>query len=897
MLKESHLSLHETDLPAGSEWRVRALGWWFLRLKSGVGYWLGRGQNVELSGDQVVVVPGSTNGVLAISQLGTAVLHSFRIDPERLSGLLSVGDRQSLTAGQVGREAVPFAAGHPVAVGFRELAESIPVHPFILRCRLLELFAQALLLDLKPMEPTAPPADAQDRLQKYIRELPEQVLMDLSLTGLSRDLHCSPRHLSRLLRQELGVPLRTKQTELRLERARALLLESDAKIINVALDCGYRHLGLFNALFKKRFGIPPSELRRCKPREKPEASVRLRSSVLTVLCLALFVCGTLSVRAQNKTEIAQQKADPVFAVDRYDVTGNTVLPTAVIESVTRPFTGETTSFETIRRALGALQLEYRERGYVSVAVSLPPQQVTNRLVRVQVTEGRLVAVEIQHNRYFSAANIRRALPGLHTNELLNSKLFQAELDLANNNRDRQIYPRIQPGPDPGTTALVLDVKDRLPLHGRLEFNNQNPPGTPALRTSASAQYNNLWNLEHTLGLQYGWSPEAYRQTVDLAHIYDAPLIANYSAFYRFPIGAQTSVPEQIEANPGRFGFDEATRKFKLPASSGRSELNLYANRFVSDTGVKYTEARQVAPPPFAIFSQDTGEDQTVTEGLGLRWTKPLPEIARIRSTLSAGFDLKHFTLASYNTNNFRFRSEIPDEFDPTKVTVTETFQSSAQPARSQALTYVPMALRWDAGLPDATGTTSFGLGLSANVAGGPFSDAAEFAKVAGSTNATGTYVTAALSLGRDQQIYKDWRLVVRADGQWANEPLISNEQYSLGGLGGVRGYNEGARFGDTGWRITSEVRSPSVSLKHIQNGWAITEPIKVRGVAFMDYGRSYLLNPGGRVEAASLWGAGFGTYISCGELLDIRFLLAWPLAENLNSTGSMRIYFGAGLQF
>ena len=50
---------------------------------------------------------------------------------------------------------------------------------------------------------------------------------------------------------------------------------------------------------------------------------------------------------------------------------------------------------------------------------------------------------------------------LDTNILLNTEWFQPELDLANANPDRQIYPVISPGLDPGTSDLTLKVKDRL----------------------------------------------------------------------------------------------------------------------------------------------------------------------------------------------------------------------------------------------------------------------------------------------------------------------------------------------------------------------------------------------------------------------------------------------------
>ncbi|MSU61910.1 MAG: helix-turn-helix domain-containing protein [Pedosphaera sp.] len=50
--------------------------------------------------------------------------------------------------------------------------------------------------------------------------------------------------------------------ELRLQKAGQLLRESDAKIDHVAMESGFRHLGLFNAMFKKRFGTTPTEWRR-----------------------------------------------------------------------------------------------------------------------------------------------------------------------------------------------------------------------------------------------------------------------------------------------------------------------------------------------------------------------------------------------------------------------------------------------------------------------------------------------------------------------------------------------------------------------------------------------------------------------------------------------------------
>jgi hypothetical protein len=49
---------------------------------------------------------------------------------------------------------------------------------------------------------------------------------------------------------------------MRLLKALSLLRDANAKIINVAEQCGFNHLGLFNTCFKRRFGTSPGRWRK-----------------------------------------------------------------------------------------------------------------------------------------------------------------------------------------------------------------------------------------------------------------------------------------------------------------------------------------------------------------------------------------------------------------------------------------------------------------------------------------------------------------------------------------------------------------------------------------------------------------------------------------------------------
>ena len=76
-------------------------------------------------------------------------------------------------------------------------------------------------------------------------------------------------------------------------------------------------------------------------------------------------------------------------------------------------------------------------------------------------------------------------------------------------------------------------------------------------------------------------------------------------------------------------------------------------------------------------------------------------------------------------------------------------------------------------------------------------------------------------------------LSLRADGQWANEPLISNEQFGAGGVASVRGYQEGQVFGDTGCGMFLAEQKDAPT----HHGAGPTGRIHslIRGSVYMDY--------------------------------------------------------------
>lgn len=263
-LYEPHLILRKYSILPGNEWFPGPSDWSLIQVESGMGYWLYGQSSLDLEPGAVVLVSASERGHIRASQLNSMSVRSFSVIPARLTGLITLSEQNSLkdAASQSDLTVRVFPPSNPIAGSMRDLDASRAANGLSFRLTLLHLFVEAFGKRLEQPTTTAQESmDARVRLRAFLASVAPDVLSEMTFDELARVTRCTPRHLSRIFFEQMGMSFSDKRAEIRLARACELLATTKSKVVEVAFESGYKSLSLFNHMFTRHFGISPGKWR------------------------------------------------------------------------------------------------------------------------------------------------------------------------------------------------------------------------------------------------------------------------------------------------------------------------------------------------------------------------------------------------------------------------------------------------------------------------------------------------------------------------------------------------------------------------------------------------------------------------------------------------------------
>ncbi|NVN06766.1 ShlB/FhaC/HecB family hemolysin secretion/activation protein [Asaia spathodeae] len=163
--------------------------------------------------------------------------------------------------------------------------------------------------------------------------------------------------------------------------------------------------------------------------------------------------------------------------------------------------GKPATFADLNAIARQVDAFYRSEGHPFVTLTIPPQNVSNGVIQILVTEYRLGEVRTKGNRWFSDRLIVQQ-SGLRPNQFLTLSAVQEDLDRLNTNPFRSTDAIFTAGQTQGTTDVILQTQDRLPLHVYASYDNAGVPVLGQSEWAVGGTWGNVAGLGQTLSYQF-----------------------------------------------------------------------------------------------------------------------------------------------------------------------------------------------------------------------------------------------------------------------------------------------------------------------------------------------------------------------------------------------------------
>ena len=528
---------------------------------------------------------------------------------------------------------------------------------------------------------------------------------------------------------------------------------------------------------------------------------------------------------------AAEQPEIRFDVMEYVVRGNSVLDAADIQNALMPHAGYGKAPSDVEVARAALEKVYRDRGYATVVVEVPQQDVSSGILELAVVEGRVGRVRVTGADYVLPSEVRGSLPSLTPGSVPSVPALQQELSSANARTTRTITPEFKAGAAPGTVDVDLAVDDKRPWGASIELNDQFNRSTERLRMNVSANYDNLWQAGHSANVFFQTAPQDFDQVQVFSGSYFAPIGYSRTSLLGYVVNSNTDVATVGGLTVLGNGLTIGGRVMHTLGNSppGTVQSLLF--------GVDYKDYLD----QIGLVDPETGEQLTFDTPV-----KYLPFTAQYRWLGGSAKSNGEFSVGA----TFAFEGIVGKQ-------------------------------REFGGLLDDPLTP----GVNEGAVGKRDGAEASFIYFYGS----GAY---------NRQLPKGFDFKAALDWQLAPSPLISNEQFVLGGVGSVRGYREAEILGDSGARLSLELGYTIPVDKAGDIDWRVA--------GFVEGGHAWIEQPLPE-ELSKFWlgSVGVTTRFDVHKHLYGQFDLAYQFRSDPGKTGQdvkddfgdMRAHFKIGLKY
>ena len=333
------------------------------------------------------------------------------------------------------------------------------------------------------------------------------------------------------------------------------------------------------------------------------------------------------------------KVPESITVERFEFEGNTAFSDEELAKVTERFTKRPISFAELFQARSAVTQLYIEQGYITSGALIPPQTLEGGVVKIQVVEGGLEAINVSGTRRLNPNYVRSRIAVATSKPLNQKRLLEALQLLQLNPLIQNLSAELAAGTQPGLSLLEVRVTEAKTFNTQLVLDNNRSPSIGTFQRQVQLTEANLLGLGD--GLSVGYNNTEGSNGVDIG--YTLPINPrNGTLSFNYGITSSDVIEPpfdriDIEAN-SRY-YELTLRQPLLQTPTQEFALGLTATRQESKT--------TLLDIPIALSPGADEQGRTRISALRFfqEWTKRTSrEVLAARSQFSLGIGLLNATI-------------------------------------------------------------------------------------------------------------------------------------------------------------------------------------------------------------------------------------------------------------
>ncbi|HSA06155.1 MAG TPA: ShlB/FhaC/HecB family hemolysin secretion/activation protein [Candidatus Gastranaerophilales bacterium] len=156
-----------------------------------------------------------------------------------------------------------------------------------------------------------------------------------------------------------------------------------------------------------------------------------------------------------------------FELKSVEFYGNTIVSSDNLNKYFLHLIGKEVGFKEIVDAISDITLAYQSMGYITSKAYIPPQDVIDGVLKINILEGKIGQIDINKTKRVKSSYIKNNF--IRSNNLEESKIFNVNnLKNSLNELNSTEYLKgkviLKQGNESQTTDIILDIKDRFPVN-------------------------------------------------------------------------------------------------------------------------------------------------------------------------------------------------------------------------------------------------------------------------------------------------------------------------------------------------------------------------------------------------------------------------------------------------